>query len=59
MSFLYFTNDLWEPVLRECYGEGFDLDSTPGQEARAKLFDSNKGYKNKVLRHMEVSDDSV
>ena len=52
--FLHMTNQLWQEIAEECYGESFDIDSDAGQRARLRIFDSVKGYKNKTLNFMEV-----
>ena len=52
--FLYFTNNLWESVAKDCYGDEYDIDSDAGQGTRLKIFDCVKNYKNKVLNNMEV-----
>ena len=53
-TFLYFTNDLWKDIIEQAYGEGVDIDSIKGQAARSKIFNCVKGFKNRVIKNMEV-----
>jgi len=53
-TFLFFTNDLWQDIVKAVYGSTVDMDSDEAMQARAKVFDSVKSYKNKVLLRMEV-----
>ena len=36
-SFLFFTNDLWQDVLKGVYGSGLIIDSVQAQQARSEL----------------------
>ena len=53
-TFLYFTNDLWKDVIEQAYGDGVNMDTNEAQAARAKVFDTVKGFKNRVIENMEV-----